>query len=523
MQKNMLRTIICVVAIVTGCVFSAYGQTLEFPATGTTAQADEYVLAVDKDAVTITPTTTVIFYTHTMVTLGNIESTIKDPFKERTLPNALIVPIPKGQTAAVGDVVLTWWQSGSGLQRAYVVNADNPGEPVVKYLDLDYDNPATNKDGVPIGQMDEQLKPDSFVKITEDFAPGTAIAIKDEEWNSYTHYQVINVVGGKIVALGFAGKMAILDKAKCLPVPVIPKVKAGEKAYVKSMSSFREVTITKVDIEIGRVFMEKEDVISFGDVMNPVQMAQDFLTRLGYDPGLVDGAMGQKTEAAIREFQKAMNLEEDGQPSLELVVALYGQFAPPATPEAEAAESQPEPAAEPVAVSQAPMVPGAPLSKSDLVQMIQTKGYHHPRDFSGSGLSGSIKGTFTPKYEAKMLADADVVVDHATGLMWKIPSDDMINGQSVQEHIDQINSQAYAGFSDWRLPTIEELASLLSSEMNSAGCYLEEVFSAVLWNCLSASPVKGDNEKVWGLDVYSGGVSDFYLDDEFTILLVRTP
>lgn len=93
--------------------------------------------------------------------------------------------------------------------------------------------------------------------------------------------------------------------------------------------------------------------------MNPVQMVQDFLTRLGYDPGPVDGAMGQKTEAAIREFQKTMNLEEDGQPSLELVAALYAQLAPP---EAETAEPQPEPAAEPATASQAPMVAGEPLA-----------------------------------------------------------------------------------------------------------------------------------------------------------------
>ena len=44
-------------------------------------------------------------------------------------PTSLCIPLPKGATAKKGDVVLTWWQSGSGLQRALVTDdsaADAP-------------------------------------------------------------------------------------------------------------------------------------------------------------------------------------------------------------------------------------------------------------------------------------------------------------------------------------------------------------------------------------------------------------
>lgn len=497
-----------------------FGQALSFPAGATPAQPGDYVLAPNQDAATITAKDTVIFYTYEMVTPGETESLIKDPFKERTLPNSLIMPIPPEQTAAVGAVVLTWWQSGSGMQRGYVVNADNPQEPVVKYLDLDYDNPATNKDGVPIGQMDEPLKPDSFVKIAGDFAPGTAIAVKDKQSNRYTHYQAINVIGNQVIALGFAGKMAIFDKAQCLPVPVVPKVKADEKAFVKWMSSFSEVTIKQVDTEIGRVLTEDDEMIAFGDVLAPVQMAQDFLTRLGYDPGPVDGVMGQKTGEAIRAFQQAMSLPEDGQTSLDLVVALYAQVTPPA-PEPVSDIADTPASSKRVEQPASPKAFGDPLSNTDIVQMIQSKGYHHPQDYSGSGLSGSVQGTFVHQYEAQSPSGAPVVVDHATGLMWKPPTDDLIAGPDVQAFIDQVNEEAYAGFSDWRLPTIEELAALLPFEMNSEGVYIDEEFPGVMWNVLSASPVQGDAEKAWGLDVYSGAISDFYLDDDFTIVLVR--
>lgn len=326
MKKHAIKIATGVLTSLMSIISLAYGQPLEFPVMSTTAKPGEYVLAANQDAANITSDQTVIFYTYEMITPGEVESKIKDPFKERTVPNSLIIPLPAGQTIDVGDVVLTWWQSGSGMKRAYVVDAKNPKEPVAKYIDIAYDNPATNKDGTPIGQMNEQLKPNSFVKLTKDFAPGTAIAIKDEECNRYTHYQVINVVGDKIIAIGFAGRMAILDKAKCLPAPIIPKVKAGEKVYAKSMSSFSEVIVKKVDKEMGRVFTEKDEAVAFGDVITPVQMTQDFLTRLGYDPGPVDGAMGKKTAAAIRAFQQDLNIAEDEQPSLKLVETLYAQL-----------------------------------------------------------------------------------------------------------------------------------------------------------------------------------------------------
>jgi len=326
MNKKVMKVVLAVLLSVIGFFSPAQGQVLEFPATNTTAKAGEYVLAPNVEADKITPGTNIIYYTWEMVTPGEVESTIKDPFKERTVPNALIIPIPAGQTAKVGDVVLTWWQSGSGMQRAIVVNAKNPKEPVVRYLDIAYDNPAKNKDDVPIGQMDEQLRPDSFVKLTETFAPGTIVGIKDESWNRYNHHRVINVIGDKVILAGFLGRISIHDKAGCLPVPIIPKVEAGDEVYANSVSSFNKATVEKVDKKIGRIFTQEGDAIAFGDLINPVEMVQSFLTQLGYKPGSVDGVMGRKTKAAIKAFQNDMNLNEDGKPSMELVEILYSKI-----------------------------------------------------------------------------------------------------------------------------------------------------------------------------------------------------
>lgn len=314
MNKSTIPVVLIVLLSVMNFFSVSQVQALEFPVMKTAAKPGEYVLAPGEKAEDITPDNAAIFYAYTMITPGDGESTIKSSFDEWTTPNALIIPIPAGQTAKVGDVVLTWWQSGSGMRRALVVNAKNPKEPVIKYLE----------DG--IGDEEEQLKPDSFVKLTEELAPGTLIAIKDEDWGEYAHKQVVNVVGDKVVVLGWGSTLSIHDKVDCLPLPLLPKVKPGDEIYVKFTSFLSETaTVKKVNKQAGWVATESGDMIAFGEFLYPVKLIQAFLTRLGYNPGPIDGAMGKKTAAAIQTFQKDMNLSEDGKPTLQLMETLHSK------------------------------------------------------------------------------------------------------------------------------------------------------------------------------------------------------
>nr|HMS40030.1 hypothetical protein [Pyrinomonadaceae bacterium] len=139
----------------------------DFPTVDTTAKAGEIVLVpsynwLQEANVKGADKTTMIWYQQTMVTPGAEMSDVKFMSDTKKVPNAYIVAIPPGGTAKKGDIVLTWWQSGSGMKRAIVVDDATPTEPVVRYLDIEYDNPAKSKDGkTGIGQMDEKLKPNS--------------------------------------------------------------------------------------------------------------------------------------------------------------------------------------------------------------------------------------------------------------------------------------------------------------------------------------------------------------------------
>jgi len=71
-----------------------------------------------------------------------------------------------------------------------------------------------------------------------------------------------------------------------------------------------------------------EDTINLGDPIwaegdkpansSAVSRVQAGLSRLGYNPGPVDGVMGSQTEMAIRNYQRDHNLLVDGRPTVEL-------------------------------------------------------------------------------------------------------------------------------------------------------------------------------------------------------------
>jgi peptidoglycan hydrolase-like protein with peptidoglycan-binding domain len=86
-----------------------------------------------------------------------------------------------------------------------------------------------------------------------------------------------------------------------------------------------------------------------------VQMAQQDLVTLGYDPGVVDGQAGTKTIIAISKFQAEQDMEVTGEVTPQLIGALRAaikQKDQPATAQAPAVASV-QPQASPQALQQA--------------------------------------------------------------------------------------------------------------------------------------------------------------------------
>jgi hypothetical protein len=79
-----------------------------------------------------------------------------------------------------------------------------------------------------------------------------------------------------------------------------------------------------------------------------------------------------------------------------------------------------------------------------------------------------------------------VVNDHVTGLMWQQDEvAERFGWKEAEGYLAEINSSEFAGYSDWRIPSTEELASLLIPRKNDAG-YLDPVFHKEIlstWTC----------------------------------------
>jgi serine/threonine protein kinase len=115
-------------------------------------------------------------------------------------------------------------------------------------------------------------------------------------------------------------------------------------------------------------------------------------------------------------------------------------------------------------------------------------------------------GNFRNKFELKQDLQSSVILDYATGLMWhQSGSEKYIKFKQVQQWLAQLNQDNYAGFSDWRIPTLEEAASLMEKTENRDGLFIDSRFNReqkYIWT--------GDtfgSQKIWVVDFFSGDVN----------------
>jgi hypothetical protein len=115
--------------------------------------------------------------------------------------------------------------------------------------------------------------------------------------------------------------------------------------------------------------------------------------------------------------------------------------------------------------------------------------------------------TIVHDYELMSIKGDKVVIDYSTGLMWhQSGSDEHMSWLSenffgleyssrwnkVEGWIKNLNELGYAGYHDWRLPTLEEAVSLLESSKKNNDLYIDPLFS--------------DKQRwIWTVDKYSAG------------------
>ncbi|MDP6587160.1 MAG: tetratricopeptide repeat protein, partial [Anaerolineales bacterium] len=106
-------------------------------------------------------------------------------------------------------------------------------------------------------------------------------------------------------------------------------------------------------------------------------------------------------------------------------------------------------------------------------------------------------------YHPESYLTEEVVEDNATGLMWCQSGFGFQVWRGATDWVEDLKSDGYAGYNDWRLPTLEEAVSLLESNWDDL--YIDHVFSKEQW-AIWTGDSRSHMEDVWSVDFDSGYV-----------------
>ena len=113
--------------------------------------------------------------------------------------------------------------------------------------------------------------------------------------------------------------------------------------------------------------------------------------------------------------------------------------------------------------------------------------------------------TISHDYEENIIDNDNIVIDHATGLMWhQSGSFKNISWKSAKRWVIKLNENGYAGFTDWRLPTLEETVSLLEPNAKNGNQFIDSAFDKTqssVWTCdsnISSSSLSLD--RAWSVN-----------------------
>jgi len=193
--------------------------------------------------------------------------------------------------------------------------------------------------------------------------------------------------------------------------------------------------------------------------------------------------------------------------AIEVKAEMKGKKVAAGTPEKRKSEKPPEDKAPSTSVEASdhlftswkePEPKGRDMTRADVREMLWRYNFYsscwnHNDGFCNPG------GRFSNIF----MDNGNTVSDRATGLIWqKSGSPELVNRKNALEYICELNRRKFAGYSDWRLPTLKELASLIESSMKNRDLFIEPVFHGLQKSCWSVDTNGPD--RAWKVDFHFG-------------------
>lgn len=136
------------------------------------------------------------------------------------------------------------------------------------------------------------------------------------------------------------------------------------------------------------------------------------------------------------------------------------------------------------------------------------------------------------RYTIESISEDNVVTDKDTKLMWKQCSQGLSGSEcmtgvtsayNLKAALELADAEEFAGYSDWRLPNIKELQTLVAR--NCFGPILNETTfpnTSLTWYWSSTAYTLSGFNYAWVVNFYHGQILDYLRTNTYPIRLVRT-